>query len=228
MRFISMKHFKSPAAIKRCVMNRETIVLGQIIGEVNGSLVKMGRLPDGSEQQSIVLLGDFAGICYEQAAILEAAGKPGTGAEFQAESLYMPKWYAEAVVAKLANNKRIEFAAEIIVAPTPEGQTILYQYDVKSLIARPANSPVERMKRVLSQNGVLKLSAPQVLVAADMRLTSQQIEEGIDPDTGEVQEAGFPEPIDTMEEAAAAQEPARTQDEAQTEEVVAAKPKARK
>jgi hypothetical protein len=164
MRFISMKHFRSLEAEKVVSFDRKTLVLGQILGQVTSVKTKQLTNPlTGEIKQSLVLIGDFSGISYEARSKAIANNEPGESAELNSHQLYMPAWFSETVAERLDKQPggKLDFAAEIVMLPTPEGSTIKYQYDVRSLVARPASSPVEALKRALQKTGQLRLSAPQ-------------------------------------------------------------------
>ncbi len=138
--------------------------LGQIIGVVFDVQEKEGTLPDGSKKMSLLAIGDFEAVNY------------ATGEVVNSGAAYLPGYFADTLKGyqKATSGQPVELAVEIILTPT--GKPIPTAYEVRPLIKRPADSPLNRIKESLQAAGRLRLPPP-------VARTVVAIEGTIDPDT---------------------------------------------
>ena len=157
-RFISMKNFASKKAQALCITSGQEVPLARVLGVVYEVETKVSKLPDGTTRDSVIAHGEFEGVNLE------------TGEVTSAMSIYLPKYFAEAIARGLKSVKSLTFAVEISVRPT--GASIPFAYEVKNLIARDTAHPMEALKRaMLAQKVDLKgipgpVDAPALIPAA--------------------------------------------------------------
>lgn len=128
--------------------------LGQLVGVIWAVEDRpfIGRDAEGNdiEVRSLVAVGDFEAVKYSD-------GEVATTPSFQ-----LPKYYLEAAQAALAKgadkNAGLEFAIEIVLTPT--GKQVPTAYEVRNLIPREVDSPVNRLKQKLAEVGRLRLPPP--------------------------------------------------------------------
>ena len=159
-RFISMKDFRSDAALKMVRGTDTTVVLGQITGHVTATKVKTIVDKDGKENESIVCFGDFRGVAYGKRS--EAQSKGEVYLPIEAEQIYLPKYYAELIESKIKTTKGpLLFAVEIVMAPS--AGILGYSYDVRSILARPAESPLAQLHAKMREAGLMEPEAKPLL-----------------------------------------------------------------
>src|ERR1700749_4057781 len=108
--------------------------LGQIIGVIYAVKEKTGVLPNGDEKTSLLAIGDFEAMVYD------------TGEVMSSTSAYLPGYFAEAAQALLERTPDgLEFAIEVILSPT--GKSIPTAYEVRPLLKRAVDSPINRIKQ---------------------------------------------------------------------------------
>lgn len=177
-RSIQMKMFASMADKKRVELayldeqsptrgnvEKSSRTVGMIIGAVFDVVPKMGSLPSGESKESLLAVGDFEATNYS------------TGEVWTSASAYLPRYYLE--VAKAAFGKgatRMELAVEIVLVPT--GKEIGIAYEVRNIIRRPADSPINRLKLQLQAAGRLPkaLPPPMPLTASELEVIDVEVE----------------------------------------------------
>lgn len=147
-RSLQMKQFASKQDHKDVAFHETPKVLGQVIGRIIAVSEKEGTLPDGERKVSLLALGQFEGSNY------------GTGEVFEATSAYLPGYYLEVVRAMLEKQgvEAVDFSIEIELVPT--GKSIPTAYEVRNLLRRRPDNPLEVMKRELAAAGRLRLPPP--------------------------------------------------------------------
>lgn len=122
--------------------------LGQVVGVIYEVNPMTGKLPDGSQKEGLVAIGDFEAVIYR------------TGEIFETSTAYFPKYFLEHAKATLDKTgvAALEFAIEILLVPT--GKEIPVAYEVRNLRSRAAESPVNKLKAELAAKGILRLSPP--------------------------------------------------------------------
>jgi hypothetical protein len=124
-------------------------VLGQIVGFIGAVDTREGTLPDGTPSTSMVGIGEFEAMNYE------------TGEVVQSLAAYLPRYYLEVAKASLERTgvAGLEVAVELVLVPTGKG--VPTAYEVRNLVQREIESPIERLKRKLQSSNRLRLPPPQ-------------------------------------------------------------------
>lgn len=129
---------------------------GTIIGRIFEVKEKQGELPNGETNISLVAIGEFECVKYE------------TGEIFEAPAAYLPGYYLESAKAALEKmvdgNAAIELAAEILCVAT--GKSVPFAYEIRNLIPREANSPMNKLKQRLAAAGKLRGLPPPIATLA--------------------------------------------------------------
>lgn len=122
--------------------------LGQIIGNIFDVKVKSGELPDGTTKESLLAVGEFEGVVY------------ATGKVVSSTSAYLPAYYLEVVQSILAKDPTASVlcAVEIVLAPT--GKSIPTAYEVRNLVRRRPDNPLNALKLEMAAAGRLRLPPP--------------------------------------------------------------------
>jgi hypothetical protein len=136
-RNISMKDFGGKTYLNKNVVAKgegTKLLLGYIAGYVTGCDRKTNTTPDGSEQTSTVLIGQFQLQRVEDGEIISAT------------SAYLPAAYALQIEATLKSDAdiKIEFDVEVSAQYNAKSATS-YEYIVRNLSARRAPSPLDRI-----------------------------------------------------------------------------------
>lgn len=164
--------YSDDASATKGDVGKSSKVLGQIVGYIGAVDQREGVLPNGEPSTSLVAIGEFEAVAY---------AKPDE--VVQSLAAYLPRYYLESAAAALRNGVAgIELAVEIVLVPTGKG--VPTAYEVRNLIQREVDSPIERMKRKLAAANRLRLPPPSAPVE---RVTTGEL---IDGTTGEVIEAG--------------------------------------
>jgi hypothetical protein len=161
-RSIQMKFFAGKNTVKRVsiasakIKAGETpegtpdavIVGGQIIGQIFDVKEKLGTLPDGTEKVSLLAMGEFEATNYETGEVITSA------------AAYLPTYYLETVQSMLAKDASasLVFAVEISIMAT--GKSIPYAYEVKNLVRRRPDNPLNALKAEMAKAGRLRLPPP--------------------------------------------------------------------
>lgn len=135
---------------------KATKVLGQVIGQIFDVKEKLGRLPNGEQKVSLQAIGDFEAVNYK------------TGEVWNSSAAYLPGYFLETVqsMLKLPETHAIDFAIEIVLTPTGKpAPAIQTAYEVRNLIRRRPENPLNRMKQELAAAGRLRLPPPTENVA---------------------------------------------------------------
>ena len=166
-RSITMKNFRTKTTILRVSKaslaiavgekprpGDEAVALGQIIGQIFKVDTKSGTLPNGEVKDSLVAVGEFEATNYE------------TGEVFNSYAAYLPSYYLETVKsildASAGQNAGIVFAVEIVLTAT--GKSVPTAYEVRNLVSRRPENPLNRIKAELASAGRLRLPPPPVAV----------------------------------------------------------------
>jgi hypothetical protein len=129
--------------------------LGQLVGVIYDveSREFKNKNPDTGEDevvQTLVAVGDFEVVRYADGEVASTA------------SFGLPRYYLETAKAALAKgadrNLGLEFAIEIVLVPT--GKQVPTTYEVRNLIPREVDSPINRLKARVQQTGRLRLPPP--------------------------------------------------------------------
>lgn len=128
--------------------------LGQLVGVIWSVEERefKNTTPDGDTEivKNLVAVGDFEAVKYSDG---EVATTP---------SFTLPKYYLEAARAALEKNADrgtgLEFAIEIVLTPT--GKQVPTAYEVRNLIPREVDSPINRLKAKVQATGRLRLPPP--------------------------------------------------------------------
>jgi len=121
-------------------------VLGQIVGVIGQVTENTFEGKDGTVQSVLVAQGEFEAINY------------ATGESIESPAANLPRYYLEGVRAQLQQGAVVLVAVEIVLVAT--GKSIPIAYEVRNLIQRKADSPINRIKAELKNAGRLRLSAP--------------------------------------------------------------------
>lgn len=140
-RFISMKNFATKKIQLTCQTENRPIPVGRVLGVVHEIETKTGALPTGEVKESKIAHGEFQSVNLDTGEVLEAM------------SIYLPKYFAEAIERhmRVAKVQTVPFAIEIDCRPT--GATIPFAYEVRNLLKKPVDHPLEQMKRALLASG---------------------------------------------------------------------------
>lgn len=132
-----------------------TLVLGQIIGVIFAVEERTFTGADGEVATQLVALGDFEAVKYE------------TGESASMGTASLPRYYLEGIRAALSKDvvTAVNFAIEISLVPT--GKQVPTAYEVKNLIPREADSPLNTLKRKLAAANRLRLSPPEDVPAIE-------------------------------------------------------------
>lgn len=149
---------------------KSSITVGAIVGVVYDVKEQQGTLPNGEVKMSLLSIGDFEATNYE------------TGEIWNSTSCYLPDYIARTFKSALdKGGQACEFAYEVVIVPTGKGVPIAYE--VRPLIQRQADNPINRMKLQLQKVGRLgKLPPPQAAGSA-------QLIEHVEPEPAEATEA---------------------------------------
>lgn len=147
-RSLQMKMFSSKKIQGRVIAEEKSIALGQVIGTIFAIKEKVGTLPNGETKVSLLAFGDFEAVNYE------------TGEVFQSTAAYLPGYYLEtaAEMLKASNSGALLIAIEIVLVPT--GKNIPVAYEVRNLVRRRPNSPLNMLKAELAATNRLRLPKP--------------------------------------------------------------------
>lgn len=132
---------------------KKTLVLGQIVCAIYEVRTKNFEVPQTGEKRSAPLAyGDFQAVNYE------------TGEVTESTSAFLPSYYleaAQAIMEKADDRRGIMGAFEVVLVPT--GKNIPTAYELRNLIQRRADSPIENIKRQLEADKRLRLPAPKAV-----------------------------------------------------------------
>lgn len=163
------------------------IVGGQIIGQIFDVKGKVSKLPDGTEHESLVAIGEFEAANYE------------TGEVVSSTAAYLPGYYLETVQSMLDKARDVPaiiFAVEVSIVAT--GKTVPYSYEVKNLIRRRPENPLNALKAEMKAAGRLRLPPPTLeapkVIEGEVRVIEPAIEAQADPEPVLDQERSEPVP----------------------------------
>lgn len=130
------------------------IPVGQIVGrvyEVNERTFEV----NGEPQMRLYAVGEFEAVNYATGEVMES-----TVAD-------LPGYYIESIRGALARNNgaAVLLGVEIVLSAT--GKSIPYAYEVRNLVPREADSPLNRIKMSIASKGKLRLPPPVALAAID-------------------------------------------------------------
>jgi hypothetical protein len=161
-RSLQMKMFASPKLKKEVVsvvyadandqVGRQKypkgIAGGQVVGNIWEIKEKVGQLPDGTSKMSLLAIGEFEAVSYE------------TGEVFNSTAAYLPGYYLETVKSMMEKGgaEAIVCALEIVLVPT--GKSVPFAYEVRNLITRRPDNPINRLKAEMQAAGRLRLAPP--------------------------------------------------------------------
>lgn len=132
---------------------------GTIIGRIFEVKEKQSELPNGDLNTSLVAIGEFECVNY------------ATGEVFEAPAAYLPGYYLEGAKAALerfsGDGTAIELAVEVLAVAT--GKAVPVAYEVRNLIPREADSPMNKLKARLAatKKGLRGLPPPVAPLALD-------------------------------------------------------------
>lgn len=153
---VSAPEFQGEGGATNLQAAQNGVALGQIVGVIYSVDEKMGTLPDGSQKASLVATGDFEAVRYSDGKVITA------------NTAYLPGYFAAAAQAMLNRAKDaasgVDFFVEIKLVPT--GKSIPTAYEVVPMIARSAESPLNRLKQAAIAAGVQSRLPPPVATAA--------------------------------------------------------------
>ena len=179
-RSIQMKMFASKEDHREVGFKNAPKVLGQLVGQIFDVKEKTGTLPNGETKMSLLAIGEFEGMNY------------ATGEVFQSTSAYLPGYYLETVQSMLekGNANAILFAIEIVLTPT--GKNIPTAYEVRNLVRRRPDNPINLLKAEMAAAGRLRLPKPnnvQAAIEGEVLTLTPELE-------GDPTEVDVPEPDD--------------------------------
>lgn len=130
------------------------IAVGQIVGRVYEVNTRTFEV-NGEPQARIYAVGEFEAVNYATGEVMES-----TIAD-------LPSYYLEGIRGALARNNgaAVLLGVEIVLAAT--GKSIPYAYEVRNLVPREADSPLNRIKALIASKGKLRLPPPVALEAID-------------------------------------------------------------
>ena len=133
----------SKGDVEKCAL-----VCGQVVGVIYDVEERTFATNDGEVATSLVAVGDFE------------AAKYSTGEVVSVTSMGLPKYYLEAARAALGKSQSEAMMFAIEVALVPTGKQVPTAWEIKNLIPREVNSPINELKRRLASAGRLRLPPP--------------------------------------------------------------------
>jgi hypothetical protein len=123
------------------------VPIGQIIGRVYEVNTRVFEV-NGEPQERIYAVGEFEAVNYASGEVMES-----TTAD-------LPSYYLEGIRGALARNNgaAVLLGVEIVLVAT--GKAIPYAYEVRNLIPREADNPLNRIKSLIAGKGKLRLPPP--------------------------------------------------------------------
>lgn len=161
-RSIQMKMFATKVQQAEVALAREKgepeekwkIGVGQIVGRIFEVNERENELPDGQMKTSLVAVGEFEAVIY------------GTGEVMESITAYLPGYYLESVRGALKQGAgAVVVGIEVVLTATGKG--VPYAYEVRNLVPREADNPINRVKALLAKTGRLRLPPPQELPVLD-------------------------------------------------------------
>jgi hypothetical protein len=152
-RFISMKHFRTENAEHRCIADKTTVIVGQVLGEVWSVEEKKYVAQNGTATVSLVAYGKFEAIAFD------------SNKQISADAIFLPNYYADSLRRALiheresGNNGAIIFGIEIDMLYEPKSVT-KYTYEVRNVTGIGHSRPIQGLKKLMAANGSLKLPPP--------------------------------------------------------------------
>jgi hypothetical protein len=128
--------------------------VGQIVGrifEVNERLFDVG----GEPQTRIYAVGEFEAMNY------------ATGEVFESTVADLPSYFLESVRGALARNDGAAVLVGIEIVLCATGKSIPYAYEVRNLVPREADNPLNRIKALMAKKGTLRLPPPAPIAPID-------------------------------------------------------------
>ena len=125
------------------------VVGGTIIGRIFEVKEKQGELPNGEISVSLVAIGEFECVRHD------------TGEVWEAPAAYLPGYYlesAKAALEKSGDNEAIQMAAEVLCVAT--GKAVPFAYELRNVLPREVNSPMNQLKARLAKAGKLHKGLP--------------------------------------------------------------------
>jgi hypothetical protein len=140
------------------------VPVGQIVGRVYEVNTRTFEV-NGEPQERIYAVGEFEAVNYATGEVMES-----TIAD-------LPAYYLEGIRGALARNDgaAVLLGVEIILAAT--GKSIPYAYEVKNIVPREADSPLNRLKAAIAAKGKLRLPPPQAMKPIDPPEAAEAAEE---------------------------------------------------
>jgi hypothetical protein len=129
-------------------------VVGQIVG-VAYDVLESDFEVNGEPQKKLYAAGEFEAVVLRTGEVLEAP------------SCDLPKYYLEALRGALARNNgaQVLLGVEIVLVAT--GKNIPVAYEVRNIVPREADSPINRIKAAIASKGKLRLPPPEALKPVD-------------------------------------------------------------
>ncbi len=127
--------------------NAPPLTLGQIAGRIAAVEVKEIVSPNGEVSELWYATGEFEAVVYETSKVMESP------------TANLPRYYLEGVKALLDKGAQaVVCGIEIVLVAT--GKQIPIAYEVRNLIPREADNPINRVKAALAKAGKLRLPPP--------------------------------------------------------------------
>ena len=151
-RSLQMKMFASQRDKNAVAHSGKEMPLGQIVGVIFDVKKKIGTLPDGTQKESRLAIGDFEAMVYK------------TGEVYNSTAAYLPDYFLETVesILEKSNEGAVMCAIELVLVPT--GKSIPVAYEVKNLAVRRPENPINILKAELANAGRLRLPPPPAAV----------------------------------------------------------------
>ena len=148
-----------------------SVALGQIIGAIFEIEERTFTTSDGEQTTQLMALGEFEAVKYSTGEVME------TGAAS------LPRYYLEGIKAALGKGaaENAQFAVEIVLVPT--GKQVPTAYEVRNLLPRAIDSPINRLKAQLQKHNRLRLPPPTaetVLLDAPAPIEGSAVEKSSD------------------------------------------------
>jgi hypothetical protein len=150
----------------------EPLTLGQIVGRIASVDIREITREDGSVDTIWSGIGEFEGAIYSTSQVVESP------------SANLPRYYLEGAKALLDKGAdAVLVAIEIVLVAT--GKQIPVAYEVRNLIPREADNPINRMKLALQRSGKLKGLPPPIRLSGETEGTEARTFPDPEPTTSE-------------------------------------------
>lgn len=125
-------------------------VVGQIVGMAYDVLESTFEV-NGEPQTKLYAAGEFEAIVLRTGEVLEAP---------QAD---LPRYYLEALRGALARNQGASVLLGVDIVLVATGKNIPVAYEVRNIVPREPDSPINRVKAAIAAKGKLALPPPTAL-----------------------------------------------------------------